>query len=41
LLHLISLVVERRSSTQKRIDEMFGNLPPGPLDAIKKRDGKA
>ena len=38
LLQLINLVVERRIATQKRIEEMFGNLPPGALDAIKKRD---
>jgi hypothetical protein len=28
LLQLINLVVERRISTQKRIEEMFGDLPP-------------
>ena len=38
LLQLINLVVERRISTQKRIEEMFGNLPSGALDAIQKRD---
>ncbi|MBR0876867.1 DUF4145 domain-containing protein [Bradyrhizobium liaoningense] len=39
LLQLINLVVERRIATQKRIQEMFGNLPPTALEAIKKRDG--
>ncbi|AMA55758.1 DUF4145 domain-containing protein [Bradyrhizobium sp. CCGE-LA001] len=39
LLQLINLVVERRIATQKRIQEMFRNLPPGALEAIKKRDG--
>jgi hypothetical protein len=39
LLQLINLVVERRIATQKRIKEMFRNLPPGALEAIKKRDG--
>jgi hypothetical protein len=39
LLQLINLVVERRISTQKRIEEMFSNLPPGALEQIQKRDG--
>jgi len=39
LLQLINLVVERRIATQKRIGELFANLPPGALDQIKKRDG--
>jgi hypothetical protein len=26
-------------ATQKRIEEMFGNLPPGALEQIQKRDG--
>jgi hypothetical protein len=38
LLQLINLVVERRISTQKRIEEMFGNLPPGALKQISERD---
>jgi hypothetical protein len=38
LLQLINLVVERRISTQKRIEEMFSNLPPGTLEQIAKRD---
>jgi hypothetical protein len=38
LLQLINLVVERRVATQKRIEEMFGNLPPGALEQIEKRD---
>jgi hypothetical protein len=38
LLQLINLVVERRIATQKRIEEMFGNLPQGALEAIEKRD---
>lgn len=32
LLQLINLVVERRIATQKRIGEMFANLPPGALE---------
>jgi hypothetical protein len=40
LLQLINLVVERRIATQKRIEEMFGNLPQGALEQIQKRDGK-
>jgi Domain of unknown function (DUF4145) len=39
LLQLINIVVERRISTQKRIEEMFGNLPAGALEQIAKRDG--
>jgi len=39
LLQLINLVVERRIATQKRIGEMFANLPAGALEQIKKRDG--
>lgn len=39
LLQLINLVIERRIATQKRITEMFSNLPPGALEAIKRRDG--
>jgi len=39
LLQLINLVVERRISTQKRIDEMFANLPAGAREQIEKRDG--
>jgi hypothetical protein len=39
LLQLINLVVERRIATQKRIEEMFGNLPSGALEQIQKRDG--
>jgi hypothetical protein len=39
LLQLINLVVERRISTRKRIEEMFGNLPAGALEQIQKRDG--
>jgi hypothetical protein len=38
LLQLINLVVERRISTQKRIEEMFGNLPEGALKQISDRD---
>jgi hypothetical protein len=38
LLQLINLVVDRRIATQKRIEEMFGNLPPGALEQIEKRD---
>jgi hypothetical protein len=41
LLQLVNLVVERRIAVQKRIEEMFGNLPPGALEAIKKRDGES
>jgi hypothetical protein len=40
LLQLINLVVERRIATQKRIGEMFKNLPPGALRQIEKRDAK-
>jgi hypothetical protein len=40
LLQLINLVVERRISAQKRIEEMFGNLPAGALKQIAKRDGE-
>jgi hypothetical protein len=29
LLQLLNLVVDRRISTQKRIAQMYGNLPPG------------
>jgi hypothetical protein len=39
LLQLINLVVERRISTKKRIEEMFENLPSGALEQIQKRDG--
>jgi hypothetical protein len=38
LLQLINLVVERRIATQKRINEMFANLPPGALEQIERRD---
>ena len=41
LLTLVNLVVERRISAQKRIDEMFENLPPGAREAITKRDGES
>ena len=37
LLPLINLVVERRIAMPKRIEEMFVNLPPSALKAIKKR----
>lgn len=40
LLQLINLVIERRIATQKRIAEMFKNLPPGALEQIEKRDAK-
>ncbi|TYL88137.1 DUF4145 domain-containing protein [Bradyrhizobium rifense] len=40
LLSLVNLVVERRIASQKRIEEMFNNLPPSVRDAISKRDGK-
>ncbi|MHC2412882.1 hypothetical protein ACVJGC_005473 [Bradyrhizobium diazoefficiens] len=40
LLQLINLVIERRIATQKRIAEMFGNLPPGALKQITDRDSK-
>jgi Domain of unknown function (DUF4145) len=39
LLQLVNLVVERRIATQKRIEEMFANLPPGAREQIEKRDG--
>jgi hypothetical protein len=39
LLQLVNLVIERRIATQKRIAEMFKNLPPGALKQISKRDG--
>lgn len=38
LLQLVNLVVDRRISVQKRIDEMYAGLPPGALAAIEKRD---
>ena len=38
LLQLINLVVDRRISTQKRIAEMYNNLPPRALEQIEKRD---
>lgn len=38
LLQLVNLVVERKIATQKRIEEMFGNLPLGAIEAIKRRD---
>lgn len=38
LLQLVNLVVERRIAAPKRIAEMFATLPPGALEAIKKRD---
>jgi hypothetical protein len=41
LLQLINIVVEKRIATQKRIEEMFGNVPPGALEAIQKRDDNA
>ena len=40
LLQLINLVVERRIATQKRIAEMFNNLPPGARKQIEARDAK-
>jgi hypothetical protein len=40
LLQLINLVVERRIATQKRIAEMFKNLPQGALKQIADRDAK-
>jgi hypothetical protein len=41
LLNLVNLVVERRISTQKHIDQMFENLPPGAREAIADRDGES
>jgi len=38
LLNIVNLVVDRRISAQKRIDEMFQNLPAGARAAIAKRD---
>lgn len=38
LLQLVNLVVDRRISTQKRIAEMYKNLPPRALEQIEKRD---
>jgi hypothetical protein len=38
LLQLVNLVVDRRISTQKRIAEMYSNLPPGALKQIQERD---
>lgn len=38
LLSIINLIVDNQISQPKRISEMYGNLPTGALDAIKKRD---
>ena len=40
LFQLLNLIVERRISVPKQIDELFEGLPPGAKDAIERRDGK-
>ena len=39
LFRLVNLIVETMIAVPKRIDEMYGDLPPGALAAIDKRDG--
>jgi hypothetical protein len=41
LFELVNIIVERRISIPKRIEALFGDLPPGARDAIAKRDGSA
>jgi uncharacterized protein DUF4145 len=38
LFQLLNVIVERCITVNKKIDEMYGALPTGALEAIKKRD---
>jgi hypothetical protein len=38
LFQLLAVIIERCITVPKKISEMYANLPPGALDAIKKRD---
>jgi len=39
LFALVNLIVETMISVPKRVEEMYGDLPTGALEAIEKRDG--
>jgi Domain of unknown function (DUF4145) len=39
LFELVNIIVENSISVPKRIQEMYGSLPAGALEAIEKRDG--
>jgi hypothetical protein len=38
LFQLLNLIVERCITVNKKLEEMYANLPPGALEAIKRRD---
>ncbi|PKK82925.1 MAG: hypothetical protein CVT49_11060 [candidate division Zixibacteria bacterium HGW-Zixibacteria-1] len=39
IFELVNLIVEHQISQPKAVEEMYGKLPQGAVDAIKKRDG--
>jgi hypothetical protein len=39
LFEMVNFVVEKMVTEPKQIDELYKKLPPGALEAIKKRDG--
>lgn len=41
LFKLVNVIAEKLISEPKHLDEIYGNLPPGVLEAIDKRDGRA
>jgi hypothetical protein len=41
LFGLVNFVVEKMITEEKEIDELYGMLPAGAIEAIKKRDGKS
>src|SRR4051794_34214091 len=38
LFSLVNIIVQSTISTQKQIEELYGSLPPGALEAIERRD---
>ncbi|HDP99983.1 MAG TPA: DUF4145 domain-containing protein [bacterium] len=41
LFELLNLIVENQISQPKAIEELYGRLPEGAVEAVKKRDGDA
>ncbi len=39
LFDLVNLIVEAMVTQPRAVEELYGRLPPGALDAIRKRDG--
>ena len=41
LFELMNLIVDNQISQPKAVQELYGKLPQGAVEAIKKRDGNA